>query len=278
MKILDGKKIAQEIISNINKQVGESGLRFKLAFLQIGKSSAGESYLKQKRKACEAAGIGFELLRFKENAKEAALIAAIRRLNQKKDVSGVVVQLPLPFLIDAQAVLDSVSSQKDPDCLSQTRFVKFSVGRSVVMPPVVSAISRLLAYYHIDIKGKRIVVIGSGALVGRPTAMWLLNNRATFSVLNTSTPKISTYTKIADIIITGTGQPGLLTGKMIKSGAVIIDAGSGYKDGRVCGDADWETVSKKARYITPVPGGIGPLTVACLLENLVILNRQKEER
>ncbi|MFH0791859.1 MAG: bifunctional 5,10-methylenetetrahydrofolate dehydrogenase/5,10-methenyltetrahydrofolate cyclohydrolase [bacterium] len=278
MKILDGKKIALELIENIKKKTDESSGRLKLAFIQVGKSRAGEGYLKQKKKACELAGIRFELIRFKENVKESVLITAIRRLNKKRDISGIVAQLPLPSSIDAQAVLDSVSIQKDPDCLSQTRFAKFCAGRSIITPPVVSAIDHLLSYYHIDIKGKKVVVIGSGRLVGRPLAMWLLNNDATYSVLNTSTPKISTFTKIADIIITGAGRPGLLTGRMVKGGVTIIDAGSGYKNGKVSGDADWETVSKKARYITPVPGGIGPLTVACLLENLVILNGQKEER
>ena len=280
MKILDGKKIAQEIIENIKKKTDESGVALKLAFIQVGKSHSGEGYLKQKKKACELAGIRFELLGFKESVKENVLIAEIRRLNKKRDISGIIVQLPLPSPspIDTQAVLDAVNSQKDPDSLSQNRFAKFSAGRSIIMPPVVSAIDHLFSRYRIDIKGKKVVVIGSGRLVGRPLAMWLLNNDATYSVLNTSTPKISTFTKIADIIITGAGQPGLITGRMVKGGVIVIDVGSGYKNGKISGDADWETVSKKARYITPVPGGIGPLTVACLLENLTILNQQKEER
>lgn len=189
--------------------------------------------------------------------------------------SGIVIQLPLPSHINAQEILNLTPLQKDIDVLSENSLGKFSQNVLSIIPPTVCAISRLLNKYRIEIKGKNIVIVGAGRLVGYPLAIWFLQEKATVSVLNKYTKDVVSFIKKAEILVSGVGKPNLIRGNMIRKGVVILDAGSSIKNGRLVGDVDLKSVSKMVNYITPVPGGVGPLTVACLIENLITLNNKK---
>ncbi len=199
------------------------------------------------------------------------------------DPDGIIIQLPLPPRISTQYILNSVPPEKDVDVLSARAVGDFSVGKSKVLPPVVGAIAALFHEYGIDYKTKHVVVVGAGALVGKPVAAWLANEKVSFTVVDENTPDISEFTKKADIIISGVGKSGLITDDMVKVGAVVIDAGTSEGSpstgsGRqvsLVGDVDFDSASKKASHITPVPGGIGPLTVAMIYKNLLTLATRK---
>lgn len=266
MKILDGKKIAGKILENLKKEIEKKRLKLKLAVVLIGESPVSKIFIKEKQKACEFVGIGFQWFKFSSKISSTKIKKEIEKIVRNPVISGIVIQLPLPKKLNSQKILNLISSQKDVDVLSdKTRPVS-------ILPPVVCAVSCLLKEYKITIKDKNIVLIGAGKLVGRPLASWLSKEKANIVIVDKSTKNISSLTKKADIIISGVGKPNLITGKMVKKGAVVIDAGTSSEKGKSVGDVDFKSVSKKASYITPFPGGVGPLTVACLLENLVKLN------
>jgi len=234
-KILDGKKLAEKILGEIKKEVEEKQLKLKLAIILVGEDRESKIFIKQKRKACEFIGIDFELFQISERTQQPELIEKVKEI-AKSDISGLVVQLPLPKHINADEILNLIPGEKNVESVS----------------PVVCAIASLLKEYKISLKDKKIVLIGRGRLVGQPVADWLNKQNLSFSGMEDIGQ--------ADVIISGTGQGGLIKGEMIKKGAMVIDVG---------GDVDFESVSKKVSYITPVPGGVGPMTVACLLKNLV---------
>jgi methylenetetrahydrofolate dehydrogenase (NADP+)/methenyltetrahydrofolate cyclohydrolase len=220
-------------------------------------------------------GIGFELLKLPSEIGQGDLEKEIKGLAEREDVSGMVVQLPLPEEINAQEILDIIPLGKDADVLSSRAFAEFKAGGSQVVPPVVGAVDHLLKEYKIDLQGKKIVLVGAGKLVGLPLAVWLAQKNIDFSVVDKSTKNPELILKQADVIISGVGQPGFIKSEMVKDGAIVIDAGSSLKKGKITGDVDFKNVSKKVSFITPVPGGIGPLTVACLLEGLLKILQYK---
>jgi len=272
MIILDGKKSARRILRRLKAKIKRRRLKLKMAVIQVGGNAVSDVYLTQKQKACSSAGLCFELFRFSGKISEEELAKEIKRLNADPAVSGIVVQLPLPKHIKTPAILNLIALKKDADCLSEAALGKFYNNNALILPPVVSAVASYFNEYKIKIKAKNAAIVGAGRLVGKPLAVWLVNQKATVSIVNEFTPDISVFTKKADILISGVGKPNLITGKMIKKGAIVIDAGSSAEHGRPAGDVNFKSVSKRASYLTPVPGGIGPLAVACLLENLVKLN------
>ena len=235
MTILDGKKIAQKILNDLKKEIERKKLKLKLAVVLVGEDLDSKIFVKQKRKACELVGIDFELFQLSEQIQQIELAEKIKKI-VKSDISGLVIQLPLPKHINTDKILNLVPKEKDAELIS----------------PVVCAISRLLEEYKISLKNKNIVLIGKGRLVGQPVADWLKKQGLNFSGLKDI--------KQADVVISGVGRTNFIKGDMIKKGAVVIDVGR---------DIDFETVSKEAGYLTPTPGGVGPMTVACLLKNLV---------
>jgi len=269
--IIDGKKLSDKILDDLKQRIDKSELKLKLAVIMVGEDLVSEIYIKQKKKACEYVGIDFDLFKFPSEISVADLKSKIQKIAWNPEVAGVVIQLPLPEKFRAQDFLNLIPLEKDVDVLSENGIAKFYSGNSVVFPPTVCAISQLLEKRKISLKGKDIVVIGAGRLIGLPLTLWLLRESATVSVLNSFTKDIESFCKKADIIISGAGKQNLITGKMVKEGVVIIDAGSSSEAGKTKGDIDFESVSKKASYITPVPGGVGPMTVACLLKNIVEL-------
>jgi len=272
MKIFNGKKISEDVLTKLARKTRRK--KYKLAVVLVGKDLSSRVFVRKKREACEEIGIDFELFEYPQSISKAKLKREIKKIAKKADVSGIVIQLPLPKGFNDQEFLNLVPSEKDPDVLSEANIAKFYTGTLNIYPPVVAAIRYFLKEYKISPKKKNIVLVGAGRLVGRPMLMWLLREKATVSVVSKQTKNIPYFTKKADIVISGTGCPNLITGKMIKKGAVVIDAGCSKRRKKVTGDVDFKTVSKKASYLTPVPGGVGPVTIACLLENLIKLNKK----
>ncbi len=276
MKLLKGKKLAEDILNGLKEEIEKNNLKLKLAVVLVGEDSGSKLFTRQKEKACQKIGIDFELFKFSAEISFDELKNEVEKICQSPLNSGVVIQLPLPEKLkeEDQKILNLVPYQKDIDVLSEENLGKFYSGTLSVLPPVVGAIFHLLKKYKISIKGKNVVLVGAGRLVGFPLAIWFLKERATVSVINKFTKNISSFMKKADIIISGVGKAEIIKGSMVKRGVVIIDAGISFKNGKLSGDVDFKTVFKKAGYITPVPGGVGPMTVACLIENLIRFNKK----
>lgn len=248
--IIDGHKLAKEIIKT------KPGLT--LGVVQIGCNAVSEKYVNEKKKVCLSQGIDFKFYQLDEADPE--IVA-----EKSKEVSGLIVQLPFPG--DVQAVLNSVPVEKDIDMLSEKMIGRYYTQTTKLLPPVVGAIKTILR--DIDLKGKRVALFGYGRLVGRPLSIWLVRQKATVTIIHKDSLDKKEICQQADIVISGVGYPNLITADMIKEGAVVIDAGTSVEAGEVKGDVDFKNVVKKASLITPVIGGVGPLTVACLINNLV---------
>ena len=272
MKILDGKKLADQILRGLKDKIKKLDKKLNLVAVCVGSSSASKSYLLQKERASEKIGVNFKLVNLSRNISTSELWQDIKKLSDDFEVNGLLLQLPLPKYIEAQKVLNAISPLKDVDCLTEENLGKFFSGNPLILPPTIGAIAKILKKYKIRLQGKYVVIVGAGRLVGKTAALWAMNQGATVSVLNKLTPGISNFTKLADIVISGVGKPGLIKGNMIKKGAVVIDAGTSKYNNKIRGDVDFKSASKKASYITPVPGGVGPMTVVSLMENLVKLN------
>ena len=272
-KILNGKELSEKILTKLKKEVKKSKLKLRLAVIQVGENSVSQVFINQKKKACEKTGINFKLFKFPAKISVLEFKKEIEKIVKSKVTSGVIIQLPLPKKFLAEEFLNLIPEEKDVDVLSEKSLGKFYQGTLKILPPTVNGILYLLKSYKIGSIGKNVVIVGAGRLVGFPLATQLLKEKATLSVLNEWTRDASSFTKKADILISGVGKSNLIKGNAVKKGGVVIDAGASMKDGELIGDVDFKSVSEKANYITPVPGGVGPLTVACLLENLVRLHK-----
>jgi len=284
MKILDGKMVSDSILSETNSKIehhietsketiGYTVKRPAMAIVIVGSNPASETYVKAKMKACENSGIDSKLIRFDENITAYDLLTEVKQLN-KSHFDGFIVQLPLPSHIDADGIINEISAYKDIDGFHPLNFGKMSIGQKAMRPATPYGILKLLQHYQIETKGKKVVVIGRSNLVGKPISIMLGNDfeigRATVTSCDINTPKELLYeeTRRADIVIVAVGKRNILTEDMIKEGAVVIDVGiNRTEEGKLVGDVDFENVSKKAGWITPVPGGVGPMTVAGLILN-----------
>jgi len=281
MKLLNGKELSEKILTNLKREIKKSNLKLRLAVVQVGENPVSQIFINQKKKACEKVGINFRLFKFPVKVSAPRFKKEIKKIVRNPANSGIIIQLPLPTRLNfvkqnfggPEEFLNLILEEKDIDVLSEESLGKFYQGTLKILPPTVNGILRLLKNYKIELKGKDVVVIGAGRLVGFPLAVQLLKEKATLSVLNEFTKDALSFTKKADILISGVGRPNLIKSKMVKKGVVIIDAGSAMKKGKLVGDVDFKSIGQKASYITPVPGGVGPMTVACLLENLVKLNK-----
>lgn len=268
MKILDGSKLSQNILAGLPRSQ-----KAKLAVIQVGNNPVSTQYIKEKGKAAKALGFGFELYRFPETIKASVLQSSIARISKDTKNTGILIQLPLPSHLPQQEILDCIPLKKDIDVLSSEALGLFAQGVLPWMPPTAKAVSILLQEAKVHLKGARVLVIGAGRLVGLPISLWLMRQGATVSILNKETKNLASFTRKADVVISGVGKQGLVKGSMIKKGAVVIDAGTSVEQGKTKGDVDFKSVSRKAKFISPVPGGVGPLTVACLFQNLVFLTK-----
>jgi methylenetetrahydrofolate dehydrogenase (NADP+)/methenyltetrahydrofolate cyclohydrolase len=258
--IIDGKKIAEEIKNTLR------GGGLKLAIVAVAPDEASKKFIEKKEKFAKDIGAETRIYEFPEDISTSQLRQKMAEISHIKENNGVILQLPLPKNINTQYVLNGIIPAKDIDVLCSRAFGDFATGRSKILPPVVAVIKIIFEKYKVDVQNKNIAVVGAGRLIGKPAAIWLINQEATVSVLNEFTPDISEFTKKADIIISGAGKPGLIKPDMVKDDVIIMDAGS------LVGDVD-PAVAEKSSLFTPVPGGIGPLTVAIVFKNLVELNK-----
>jgi methylenetetrahydrofolate dehydrogenase (NADP+)/methenyltetrahydrofolate cyclohydrolase len=271
--IVQGHTIAQSIYQRLQRDIPKlkrHGVVPKLAVVLVGNDKPSQTYVRKKGEAATTTGVDFELIHLPASISTLGLIKELQSLQRPRHkLTGLIVQLPLPPRINTGKVLEAISPRIDVDCLTQTNLGKLVTGSYWIEPPTPAAIISILKYHKVPLRGTNIVVIGAGALVGRPLANMLMHEQATVSVLNRSTPNVHTYTKMADIIITGVGKHGIVTGSMIEPGAVVVDAGVSFIGKKMYGDIDFASVAKKAKLVTPTPGGVGPLTVAKLIENTV---------
>ena len=284
MNLLDGKFVSNQILSDIRNKIdtniekSQSRLGYQIskpsmAIVLVGNNPASESYVKGKLKACEKAGINHNLIRFPETITAFELLEEVKRLN-KSSYDGFIVQLPLPTHIKSEAIINEISAYKDIDGFHPLNFGKMAIGQKSMRPATAYGILKLIEHYQIDTRGKHVVVIGRSNIVGKPISIMLGNDfnigRATVTSCDINTPRelLIEETKKADIVIVAVGKPGLLTSDMVKEGVVVIDVGINKLDsGRLVGDCDFDAIAEKASWITPVPGGVGPMTISGLILN-----------
>ena len=272
-KILNGRKLAEIILEKIKKEARNRCLKLRLAVVLIGNGQIPKIFIHGIENSSKKIGIDFKLFKFPAKISSQKLKREIEKIVKSSANSGIIIQLPLPKKFGKpEEFLNLIPQGKDINVLSEKSLGKFYQGTLKILPPTVEGILELFKKYKIKILGKDIVILGVGRLVGFPLATELLREKATVSVLNEFTKDAPFFIKKADIIISGVGKPNLIKGDMIKKRTVVIDAGTSVKGGKLVGDIDFKSVSKKAIFLTPVPGGVGPLTVACLLKNLVMLN------
>lgn len=276
MKVFDGKTLAMVIKSQVAGEVKKLNKKLKLAVVLVGQNPASEIYVRNKERACKDVGIDFELIRFAETCKQLDVIKKIKELNKKPEVTAILLQLPLPKHLNEREIIETISLEKDVDCLTQANFGKLALGLSDFAPCTASGILEILKAEQIAIQGKRVAVVGRSALVGLPTQMLLTKHDATVALCHSKTQKLKKITKKADILVVAIGKPNFITKKYVKRHAVVIDVGINKVNGKICGDVDFKKVKKKTHLITPVPGGVGQMTVAMLLKNILLLNLEKK--
>jgi methylenetetrahydrofolate dehydrogenase (NADP+) / methenyltetrahydrofolate cyclohydrolase len=270
-RILDGKKVAAEVLDSLKATVQE--LNPKLVIVQVGDDPASESYIKQKFKSCEAVGMRSEHKHLPEKTTLEQLLSVIRKLNDDDDVSGFIVQVPLPDQLHTHLprIIRAIEPKKDIDGFGAYNLGKMFLSKEFehIPPATPAGIITLLEHYTISVEGMHVVVVGRSNTVGKPLAIMLLNRGATVTVCHSRTKDLGIRTKDADILVAAIGKPKFVTADMVKQGAVVIDVGINRTNDGLCGDVDFDAVSTKASAITPVPGGVGPMTVASLIRNCV---------
>lgn len=271
--IMDGKLVAKKIREEIRLEIEELKKEGKptpgFAGIILGEDPSNKTYIKNKKKACKEVGIRFEEYALPEETPQDELLKLIDTLNKKDDIHGILVQAsPLPKQINENIVFESISPAKDVDAFHPQNVGRIMIGKFDFLPCTPAGVMALLEYYNIDVKGKDCVVVGRSNIVGKPQAMLMLHKDATVTICHSKTKDLTEKTKKADILVAAMRQPKFIKADMIKEGAVVIDVGINRgEDGKLCGDVDFEEVSQKASYITPVPGGVGPMTITILLKN-----------
>ena len=267
--IIDGIKSSEFLRENIKEEIKKDNLTPTLAVIQVGDNKASEVYVRNKKRACEEVGIRFLNTKFPDTISEDAVIDEIKRLNNDISVNGIIVQLPLPNGFDEGKIINTINPLKDVDGLTYQNVGNLVLENECLAPCTPLAVIELLKIYDITLEGKNVCIVGRSNLVGKPLIQLLLQSNATLSVCHSKTKNIKDYTKMADILIVAAGHPNLITKDMVKEKSIIIDVGINKENEGLCGDVCFSSVSKKARLITPVPGGVGPMTVALLLKNVV---------
>lgn len=272
-KLIDGKAVAAEIRAKIALEVAElihRGVTPGLAVVIVGDDPASRTYVNNKKKACAQAGIYSEEYALPATASQNEIMGLVAMLNAKKDINGILVQSPLPDGLNEEAVVEAIDPEKDVDAFHPSNVGRIMIGNYHFLPCTPAGIIELLRSENIEIEGKDCVVIGRSNIVGKPMAMLLLHNNGTVTICHSKTKNLKEICRCADILVAAVGKPKFVTADMVKPGAVVIDVGMDRdENGRLCGDVDFANVAKTASYITPVPGGVGPMTIAMLLRNTV---------
>lgn len=273
MELINGKELAKIIRGELKKKVDALKLHNvnpKLAVIMVGSDKASEIYVRNKSRACEEIGIEFEEFLLAEETTQKELIDLIENLNVRDDIHGILLQSPIPDHLDIREAFDKIDYKKDVDGFNPINVGKLSIGEDSFISCTPYGVVKMLEAYNIEVEGKRAVIIGRSNIVGKPLLQCLLNKNATVTVCHSKTRDIENITKEADILIAALGKPKFVKDYMVKEGAVVIDVGiNRNEEGKIVGDVDFDNVSKKASYITPVPGGVGPMTIAMLMSNVV---------
>ncbi|MEK4284900.1 bifunctional methylenetetrahydrofolate dehydrogenase/methenyltetrahydrofolate cyclohydrolase FolD [Ureibacillus sp. FSL K6-0165] len=272
-QIIDGKAIGQQIRESIAekvKELKEMGVTPGLAVILVGEDPASQTYVRNKHRSCEAIGIYSEVIKLPENTSEEELLEQIHTLNERKEIHGILVQLPLPKHINEDKVIAAISPDKDVDGFSPVSVGKMMLGQDTFLPCTPFGVMKLLEYSGIEIAGKHAVVVGRSHIVGKPMGQLLLQKDATVTYTHSKTKDLPSITKQADILIAAVGRPNFITREHVKEGAVVIDVGiNRVENNKLVGDVNYEEVEPISSYITPVPGGVGPMTITMLLYNTV---------
>lgn len=270
-QIMDGKLVSQSVKDRIRNRVAklkEQSKKITLAVIIVGDDPASRVYVNNKKKACEY--VGFRSLEYALPASttQDELIALIRELNDREDVNGILCQLPVPRHIDDKAVIAAIDVKKDVDAFSSVNVGQIMIGDYDFLPCTPAGVMEMLHYYDISVEGKNCVVIGRSNIVGKPMAMLLLHENGTVTITHSRTKDLASFTKNADILVAAVGRAKFVTADMVKDDAVVVDVGMNRdENGKLCGDVDYNSVKEKCSYITPVPGGVGPMTIAMLMQN-----------
>lgn len=267
-KILNGTGLAREIRNDLRTKILASKVKPGLAVILVGQDPASQIYVDFKKKASEEVGIQLESFECEEDFPEKKLLKLIKKLNEKRSIHGILVQLPLPDQIDEQKIIAAIVPEKDVDGFHPVNVGWLSIGHPLIVSATAKAIWRMIQSTNVEVKSKEVVILGASNIVGKPIAQILLNKRATVTVCHSRTKDLALHTLRADVLVSAVGKPNLITADMVKPGAIVVDAGiSRTEEGKVVGDVDFERVKEVAGWISPVPGGVGPMTVAMLLEN-----------
>lgn len=279
--IIDGKALAQKIRTNLKldcENLKKKGINPKLAVIMVGDNPASKVYVKNKSKACEDVGIDYEEFLLGDDTTQKELIDLIEKLNNRDDVTGILLQSPIPSHLDINEAFRTISYKKDVDGFHPVNVGKLTLGQDTFVSCTPYGVMKMFEEYNIDLEGKNLVIIGRSNIVGKPLIQCCLNKNATVTVCHSRTKNLAEYTKNADIVIVAIGRSKFLTADMVKDGVVIIDVGINRdENNKLCGDVDFENVKEKASYITPVPGGVGPMTIAMLMNNVIKAANNKKE-
>ncbi len=278
-KLIDGKEVSAYIKGKVREEISllnEKGVTSALAVIIVGNDPASRVYVNNKKKACEVTGIISEEYALPESTTENELLELIDRLNGDSRINGILCQLPLPRHIDEKKVIDRISPEKDVDVFSEVNVGKMWVGDYDVASCTPKGAIELLDYYGISPEGKNCVIVGRSNIVGKPMAALLLERNATVTICHSRTKDLASFTKNADILVAAVGRQKFITADMVKEGAVVVDVGINRdENGKLCGDVDFENVKEKCSYITPVPGGCGPMTIAVLMKNTLAVTKKQ---
>ena len=271
--IIDGKKLAQKTRENLKiecEELKEKGINPKLAVIMVGDDEASKVYIRNKSKACKEVGVEYEEFLLKSDINQKELIDIINKLNQDKSINGILLQSPIPKHLDINEAFRTIDYNKDVDGFHPMNVGKLALGQDAFVSCTPFGVMRMFEEYNIDLCGKNVVILGRSNIVGKPLTQCCLNKNATVTVCHSKTQNTKKITKEADILISAIGKPKFITSDMVKENAVVIDVGINRLDnGKIVGDVDFENVKEKASYITPVPGGVGPMTIAMLLNNVI---------
>lgn len=274
--ILDGKKLRDELLVQYKEKIKEEKLNITLAIILVGNNEASKLYIKNKEKYCTEVGIKVDKYLLDEDTSEEVLINLIKDLNEDEKVTGIILQSPVPNGIDFDKCSGMILPSKDVDGFTKDNVYNLYLNKKSILPCTVKGIIKLLEYYNIEINGKNVAIIGRGNIVGKPLAMALENRNATVSLLHSKTKDLKMFTKDADIVVVACGIPKLLKKEMIKEGSVVIDVGISRMDGKIVGDIDFDNIKDIALFVTPNPGGIGPMTIAMIIDNLIEMGEVNE--
>ena len=276
--VLDGRKVKSIILDEVRNEVNSLNIKLKLVIIQIGDNESSDIYIKQKINMCNYVGYNYECIKLDSDVDIDSVLELINNLNNDDLVTGIIVQLPLPSLMDTDRVINAISPLKDVDCITDYNIIKLLNNKNDLAPCTPSGIMELLDYYNVSVSGKNVVILGRSRIVGKPLSMMMLSRDATVTVCHSKTKNLCDITKGADILVSAIGKAKYISSNMVKRDSIVIDAGISYLGDKLFGDIDYETVFDKVKYITPVPGGVGPMTVAMVAKNLLKCYKLQKER